>query len=148
MIFWASTIPGRFPQTAGSSEEKYNHRMYRTTTKDFVTFTPTALFYDPGFSVIDATFLDTAEGPPADRQGRDALPAEEIPADRAGVATSTGRSARCRRRSRRPGVWVEGPTALKIGDDYLVYFDAYVEKHYGAMRSRDLVDVGGRQPRR
>ena len=62
MIFWASTIPGRFPQTAGSSEEKYNHRIYGTTTKDFVTFTPTTLFYDPGFSVIDATFLDTGAG--------------------------------------------------------------------------------------
>jgi hypothetical protein len=62
VIFWASTIPGRFPQTAGSSEEKYNHRIYGTTTKDFVTFTPTALFYDPGFSVIDATFLDTGAG--------------------------------------------------------------------------------------
>ena len=40
VIFWASTIPGRFPATAGSSEEDYNHRMYATTTKDFVTFTP------------------------------------------------------------------------------------------------------------
>ena len=32
----------------------------------------------------------------------------------------------------------EGPTAVKIGDDYLLYFDAYVKKHYGALRSRDL----------
>ena len=36
------------------------------------------------------------------------------------------------------GVWAEGPTAIKIGDDYLVFFDAYRNKHYGAMRSRDL----------
>jgi hypothetical protein len=36
------------------------------------------------------------------------------------------------------GLWVEGPTAVKIGDDYVVYFDAYQKKHYGAMRSRDL----------
>ena len=28
---------------------------YYTTTKDFVTFAPTILFYDPGFSVIDAS---------------------------------------------------------------------------------------------
>ncbi len=138
LIFWASTIPGRFAQTAGSSEEKYNHRIYRTTTKDFVAFTPTTLFYDPGFSVIDATFLDTPAGrrlivkdetryppkkylqiaPPGDVQGPfGALSAPFTPA----------------------GVWAEGPTALKVGDDYLVYFDAYIEKHYGAMRSRDLV---------
>jgi lysophospholipase L1-like esterase len=37
LIFWASTIPGRFAATDGSSEEKYNHRMYYTTTRDFVT---------------------------------------------------------------------------------------------------------------
>ena len=36
------------------------------------------------------------------------------------------------------GLWVEGPTALKIGDSYLVYYDAYQKKHYGALRSRDL----------
>ena len=36
------------------------------------------------------------------------------------------------------GVWVEGPTALRVGEDYVVYFDAYIAKHYGAMRSRDL----------
>ena len=38
-----------------------------------------------------------------------------------------------------PGLWVEGPTAVKIGDEYLVYFDAYTTKHYSALRSRDLV---------
>ena len=84
-IFWASTIPGRFPKTAGSSEEKYNHRIYGTTTKDFVTFTPTALFYDPGFSVIDATFVDTGAGRRLIVKDETLPPAEEIPADRAGL---------------------------------------------------------------
>ena len=103
VIFWASTIPGRFPQTAGSSEEKYNHRIYCTTTKDFVTFTPTALFYDPGFSVIDATFLDTGAG-------RRLIVKDETLTRRRNTCRSrrsrmsTGRSAGCRRRSRRRGV--------------------------------------------
>ena len=57
IIFWATTIPGRFGETDSASEDKLNHRIYCTTTKDFQTFTPTALFYDPGFSCIDATFL-------------------------------------------------------------------------------------------
>ena len=57
IIFWASTIPGRFASTAGSSEDAYNHRIYFTTTKDFTAFAPTKLFFDPGFNVIDATFL-------------------------------------------------------------------------------------------
>ena len=55
-IVWASTIPGRFPMN-GTAEDGYNHRLYYTKTKDFKTFSPTALFYDPGFNVIDACFI-------------------------------------------------------------------------------------------
>jgi len=61
LILWSSTIPGRFPDTeAGgdaAGDKKYDHRIYATTTKEFASFTPTRLFYDPGFSVIDATFV-------------------------------------------------------------------------------------------
>ncbi len=35
--------------------------------------------------------------------------------------------------------WVEGPTALRLGDEYIVYFDCYRDHHYGAMVSKDLV---------
>jgi hypothetical protein len=35
--------------------------------------------------------------------------------------------------------WVEGPSAVHIGDEYLVYFDHYVSpQYYGAMRSKDM----------
>ncbi len=36
------------------------------------------------------------------------------------------------------GLWVEGPTAIKIGDHHVVYYDAYTQRHYGGMRSKDL----------
>jgi hypothetical protein len=137
LIFWASTVPGKFGETAGSSEEKYNHRMYYTATKDFVTFTPTQVHYDPGFSVIDATFLrdgsktwlivkDETRNPP-----RKYLQIAEAPDLRGPFkALSAPFTAK--------GLWVEGPTAIKAGDDYIVYYDAYTTKHYGALRSRDL----------
>jgi hypothetical protein len=35
--------------------------------------------------------------------------------------------------------WVEGPTAIRVGEDTLVYFDVYREKHFGALRTRDFV---------
>ena len=35
LIYWASTIEGRFPETAGSCESNLNHRMHCVTTKDF-----------------------------------------------------------------------------------------------------------------
>lgn len=137
VIFWASTIPGRFPATAGASESGYNHRMYCTTTSDFRTFTPTRLFYDPGFSVIDATFL---------RDGGKlhlVLKDETVNPPKKYLQVAEAESFTGPFRPPSPpftpaGLWVEGPTALKIGDDYLVYFDAYTKRHYGAMRSRDL----------
>lgn len=137
LIFWASTIPGKFLETAGASEDNYNHRIYATTTKDFSAFTPTKLFYDPGFSVIDATFLhadgkhwlivkDETRNPP--KKFLSVAAAEDLHGPFGELAAPFTPA----------GLWSEGPTAIKIGDDYLVYFEAYQKKYYCAMRSRDL----------
>ncbi len=138
VIFWATTIPGRFSAGADTSEDQYNHRIYATTTKDFQAFTPTKLFYDPGFSVIDATYLradgkqwlvvkDETKFPEAKKHLRVAA-AESLQGPFAPLAAPFTPS----------GLWVEGPTAVKIGDEYLVFFEAYMKRHYCAMRSRDL----------
>lgn len=137
LIFWSSTVPGAFPATEGSSEEKYNHRIYATTTRDFATFTPTTLFYDPGFSVIDATFVrakgrdlwlvkDETRYPPKKYLQAAAAPTLHGPFGKLGERISPA------------GIWVEGPTGLQLGDDVVIYYDAYQTKHYGALRSRDL----------
>jgi hypothetical protein len=137
IIFWASTIPGKFPETAGTSESELNHRIYFTTTKDFQTFAPTRLFYDPGFSVIDATFLhvngrhylivkDETRNPPK-KHLRIAV-SDDVQGpftDLSPPFTPEGR-------------WSEGPTAIKIGDETIVYYDAYRDHRYAASRSRDL----------
>ena len=36
------------------------------------------------------------------------------------------------------GLWVEGPTRLQLGDAFVLYYDAYIKRHYGAMRTRDF----------
>lgn len=138
LIFWASTIPGRFPDSTGASENQLNHRIYCTTTKDFVAFAPTRLLLDPGFNAIDATFLrfqhrlwlvvkDETKLPVAKKNLR--LVAAETPQGPFGPASEPFSPA---------GLWVEGPTALQVGEDVLVFFDAYHARHYGALRSRDL----------
>ena len=138
LIFWSSTIPGKFQETAGTSENDYNHRIYCTTTKDFETFTPTRLLYDPGFSVIDATFLNDG-----DRHFLIVKDETRNPPHKylqiAAANDVAGPYAKLSAPFTPKGLWCEGPTAIKIGDAYLVYFDAYQTKHYGAMRSRDLV---------
>jgi lysophospholipase L1-like esterase len=139
LIFWASTIPGRFPQTDGSSEEKYNHRIYATTTRDFASFTPTRLFYDPGFSVIDAAFL---RGPNADYlmvKDETRTPPKKY-LQIAAAPDLQGGFGKLGAPISKPGLWVEGPTALQVGVDTIIYYDAYTTKHYGALRSPDLVN--------
>jgi hypothetical protein len=136
LIFWASTITNRFLQTAGQAEDHYNHRMYYTTTKDFQSFSGTSLLYDPGFNIIDATLLP-AEGrfylvfkdetlKPLRKNLR--LAVSDHPDGPFGPAGPPFTSS-----------WVEGPTALRLGEEYIVYFDCYRDQRYGAMTSKDLV---------
>ncbi len=45
MIYWATTIPGRFTQGDTAGDDKYNHRLYYVTTKDFKIVQQSTLFY-------------------------------------------------------------------------------------------------------
>ncbi len=58
LIFWSSTIPGRFPGD-DQGDGGLNHRIWSSTTPDFKTLTAAKVFFDPGYSVIDATLLAT-----------------------------------------------------------------------------------------
>lgn len=137
VIFWSSTIPGRFPETDGASEEGYNHRLYYTTTKDFKTFTPTALFYDPGFSVIDATFLTFNDQLYLIVKDETRFPPKKY--FQIAVAHSkTGPFEKLSDPITPEGFWVEGPTAVQIGNEAIIYYDAYITRRYGALRSTDM----------
>jgi alpha-galactosidase len=135
LIYWASTIPGRFPATDSTAEGGNNHRIYSTTTKDFKTFTPTRLFYDPGFNVIDATMIqvgnewkmivkDETPQPVAKKHLR--ITQADNPEGPFPLPAPTFTRN-----------WIEGPTALHAGDYYYVYYDCYTDHRYGAVRTRD-----------
>lgn len=134
-IFWASTIPGRFP-VVGSAESDYNHRMYYTTTKDFKTFTPTKLFYDPGFNVIDAfiikekcqyyMFVKNETLEPVEKNIRVTSSRKLTKFPTTVSAPLTGKE------------WAEGPTVLKVGKYTYMYWDKYRNHRYGAIRCKSL----------
>jgi hypothetical protein len=135
LIFWATTITNQFLETTGRAEGRNNHRIYSTTTRDFVAFTPARLFFDPGHNVIDATLLESG--------GRFYLIYKDETAKppRKHLLIAAGDSPIGPFGPPGPPFtpdWVEGPTALRVGSDFLVYFDCYRDHHYGAMRSRDL----------
>lgn len=135
LIFWASTIPGRFPK---GEEQKYNHRMYYVTTEDFVTFSDTRLFYDHGFSVIDAAIVKDK-----DRYVmflKDETDKPNKPEKNIRIATSQSAEGPYGP----PGLpitgdyWAEGPSPIKIGKKWFVYFDKYTQREYGVVTSTDL----------
>ena len=138
MIYWATTIDGRFPETAEPREQNLSHRMYAVTTKDFESFSPTFLLYDYGFNVIDSTIItdgdrfvmflkDETLSPKPQKNIRVAF-AERLEGPYTEPsAPITG------------SYWAEGPTTLREADgSWVVYFDKYSERKYGAVRSTDL----------
>jgi hypothetical protein len=133
IIVWSSTVPFKFAK--GIEDERNNHRLYYTTTTDFKTFSPTKLFYDPGYSVIDATIVQ--------RKKNDyVLIFKDNTRPERCIKVAFGKTAL--------GPWVnpsksltdfctEGPSSVKVGGEWLIYFDVYRDNHYEAIKTKDFV---------
>lgn len=136
LIYWATTIPGRFPETSHRGDEGYDHRIYYTTTPDFKTFSETRLLYDPGFNVIDATIKATDSGFVMWFKNETRLPPEK----NLRMATSSKLTGPYSPAG--PPItgkyWAEGPTVARLGTQTIVYFDKYIEGKMGAVISADL----------
>ncbi|RYY22618.1 MAG: glycosyl hydrolase [Chitinophagaceae bacterium] len=137
MIYWASTIPGKFPGTDTTGDEQYNHRIYFVTTKNFKTFSRASLLYDHGFNVIDASILKHGNTFFMFLKDETKVP----PQKNLRVASS---SALTRGYSKPSSpitgdYWAEGPTVINKGDGWLMYFDKYTLHRYGLLESKDLL---------
>ena len=132
IIIWASTIPFRFPKKL--EEEDNNHRMYYTTTKDFKSFSPTKLFIDPEFSVIDAVIVRRKANDFVLVLKDNTRPMRNIKVafGNTAVGPYTNVSASF------TGSFTEGPSVAKVGDEYLIYFDSYRDKKYGSVKTSDF----------
>lgn len=136
MIYWASTIEGRFTETAEAQGNNLCHRIYAVTTKDFKNFSDTFLLYDYGFNVIDASihyregkyvmFLKDETLTPPQKNIRIAYADKLTGPYSEPSAPITG------------DYWAEGPTFLDLGSKYYLYFDRYMEGRFGVVRSTDM----------
>jgi hypothetical protein len=136
LIFWASTIEGRFLDTAGSCDNNLNHRMYCVTTRDFESYSKTRLFFDPGFAVIDSFMVRDG-----DRWVLVTKDETRYPEPKKNLFVAMAeRAGGPYRQVGKPFSpdWVEGPALLKVGDRWLIYFDEYRRKHYKAMQTVDF----------
>jgi hypothetical protein len=133
IIIWASCLPGRFEK--GLEEDSNNHRLYVTTTPDFKTFSPAVLFFDAGFSVIDALIVK--------RKSHDYV---LVLKDN----TRPERDIKCAFANNPLGPYTnistafsdnytEGPAVVKVKDNWLIYYDSYRKKIYEASATRDFI---------
>ncbi len=136
VIYWATTIKGKFPETQIDADDGYNHRMYYVSTKDFENFSDTKILYEPGFNVIDASIKKYKDQFVMFLKDETREPAEK------NIRIATAKNLRGPYSEASEPItgdyWAEGPTSVKIGNDYLVFFDKYTEKEFGAIRSKDL----------
>ncbi|MBL7737989.1 MAG: glycoside hydrolase family 43 protein [Chitinophagaceae bacterium] len=133
IIVWASCLPGKFER--GLEEENNNHRLYYATTKDFIGFSETKLFLDPGFSVIDAVIVK--------RGVRDyVLVLKDNTRPERNIKVAFGETPQ--------GPWknvskpfsdkfTEGPAVVKLKEEWLIYYDSYQKKIYEASATKDFI---------
>jgi hypothetical protein len=134
IIIWASCIPGRFER--GIEEDSNNHRMYYTTTTDFQKFGETKLFIDPGFSVIDAVIVKRATMDYVLVLKDNTRPERNIK-----VAFGSSPLGPWQNVSKAfTDNFTEGPTVIKVKDDWLIFYDSYRKKIYEASATKDFIN--------
>lgn len=132
IIIWASTIPYKFPK--GIEDERNNHRMYYTITKDFKSFSDAKLYLDPGFSVIDAVIVKRSVGDYVLVVKDNTRPNRNLK-----VAFGDNPLGPWHDVSEPfSGNFVEGPTVLKLGEAWYIFSDVYQEYRYGVIKTTDF----------
>lgn len=135
MIIWSSAIRPERYTAADSLGTNGSHRTYYTTTKDFQTFAPTKPYYDPGFNSIDGFLVKRG---PKDyvyilkdnrKPGFSDLFCAFGESPEGPFGNPTEKFA---------PTYSEGPCAIKLGDEWIIYFDVYRQARYGAVSTKDF----------
>jgi beta-xylosidase len=128
VLFWSS---------AGMAAADRN-RIWAARTKDFKTFTTPAVFFDPGYEVIDATMFQG--------KGKEYLVFKDQTRDplRYQVRYATGPTVEGPWSDIQAPItesWSEGPSALQIGDEFVILYDHYraPRASYEGIQSKDWI---------
>lgn len=135
MIIWSSAIPESEYTDEDRKGSNGAHRMYYTTTTDFKEFAPYKPFYDPGFNSIDGFLLKDA-----DRKYVFIVKDNRKPgySDLFCVTSDSAEGPFANPSRKFAPEYSEGACAVKVGDDWLIYFDAYRQYRFGAVSTRDF----------
>lgn len=135
MIIWSSSIlPEKYTEADKLGTNKA-HRAYYTTTKDFKHFSVPKRFYDPGYNSIDGFLLKRGEkdyvfiikdNRKPNYSNLFCVFSDNPEGPFTNPSVNFGPT------------YSEGPCAIKVGDEWLIYFDEYRQFKYGAVKTRDF----------
>lgn len=134
-IIWSSQIPPSQYTDADKFGTNAANRLYYTTTKDFVTFSETKMYYDPGFNSIDGYLLKRGSKDYVlivkdnRKPGFSNLFCVFSDSPYGPFHSPTPYFAR---------TYSEGPCAVKVGEEWIIYFDQYRPQGYGAVATSDF----------
>ena len=126
IVYWSSEVTS---QASGL-------RIYRSTTSDFNTFSTPTVFYDPGFSTIDATLVK--DGSNFRLIAKDERTGSKYIYKTGDSANAIGPYPTSPLQRVTPTNYAaEGPTVIQIGGTWYVYNDHFGNGVMGAMASTD-----------
>ncbi len=141
-IIWSSTLRNEYtPPEEGEPwwEATYNHRAYYLTTKDFENFSEVNKFWDPGYTMIDATVISDRGRfyvfyKDERKEAKTIIMGESVevagPYTHLRAITGTG---------------VEGPVVVKKNNKLNLYYDRYWGNKGYAFRTGSIQEFKGEQ---
>lgn len=140
-LFWSSTVAPL--RGADPRNYKRNHRIWYCTTPDFHTFSEAKVFFDPGYNVIDATVVEFGGAYHMAFKDERGANWERCRHKAMKIARTTRLGA---------NEWEiltpkfitphlsEGPALFQSGGVWVMVYDEFTRKRYGAVASKDFVD--------
>lgn len=135
LIIWASQIdPSRYT-AADSLGCNASNRLWYCITKDFKTFTDASPYYDPGFNSIDGYLLKRScndyvlivkDNRKPGYSNLFCVFSESPYGPFINPSENFGRT------------YSEGPCAIQLEDEWIIYYDQYRPQEYGAVSTRDF----------
>ncbi|KAK3237511.1 hypothetical protein CYMTET_52421 [Cymbomonas tetramitiformis] len=133
VVVWSSTLTGQFSETMASSENGLNHRLYYTSWDPGNldnTIQPAAVFFDPGFNVIDGNLLQIGERQVLFfKDERRWPPMKTLHMARSSIEYPGPTDWKSGPPLIAGPFWAEGPSAILVNSNQsaLVYFEKYAE---------------------
>ncbi|EDY82596.1 glycosyl hydrolase, family 43 [Verrucomicrobiia bacterium DG1235] len=132
LIVWSSEV-----NTPGYPNNGF--RSYYSLTSDFETFTPPAIFFDPGFNNIDTTVIKQAGAYYAILKETDDQPAKNYGSIHVAKSENLLGPYALLESPVLEKEQAEGPTAITTDSGTIVYYDYYTNHHFGGRVTTDWI---------